>query len=137
MKHLHADLTTLFRPHLPTYLQPSLPSGAPYVRPMHISAINANVFYSYNQYTFEITLEPITADSWTKLTKPKEPKPLRYHSVSNGIYSFWFYDFLPNPKLFSSRNEAYLDMFLNYSSAKRILPKEYSHILSIYPEYFI
>ena len=134
MKHLHADLSNLFKRQLADLPAVQLPSGPAYIRPMRIAAIAANICYSYsvswygddiNVESFELTLKRAL-----QLSLPK----FRTNAWAEPSSQRWGYQYCT--RYFRTVDDALLDAFIRYPDTHDRHP-EFTRIKTTYPEYFI
>lgn len=136
MKHLQADLSTLFKTSIPTYRVPSLPSGPPYVRRFSIGIIESHLKVYKLQYT-EVSMVYLDPTIPVRIQKPTpfsarhsfQQAHLNYHTFYNG---WQFY----TSRYFATSAEAYLQLVIEGNS--EYVPKHIQKQLSSdYPEYFL
>lgn len=130
MKHLQSNLSTIFSRSIPDLPSIQLPSGLPYIRPMSIAAIQANVVYLLKPYAGIVMLLPTPRVLFSFAHPRYMPRP-KY--VGRALFIFDDYVDL----YFRTSDDAYIHMFLNYPSRINDHPDIYNRIYISYPEYFI
>lgn len=113
----------------------SLPKGSAFAVAMRISAIQSQYCYYYNIFSLECHIHLFAFNDFESLLKLIRPK-VRTTST-NIYYRMWFFDEPTCAQYFRSSDEAYIDMFLNYSRSINKYPDIYHRLYSKYPEYFI
>lgn len=109
----------------------SVPSGDPYIRPMKLTYVLSNTYYTFNFNTYEVHMRFYDPNSFylQHFTTP--------HVITKTYTLRWAWAYISIDYNFRTSDEAYIHMFLNSSYAINKYPEKYSQIYTKYPEYFI
>lgn len=130
MKHLQADLDSLFRPSLAIPTVPPLPQGIP---PSHFSRKSIKAIENCYKY-YAVTYGSIELFYSTSSIATTTVARLSRWSPSRFIYQYIFDDV--HAHYFTTREEAIAFMYLNNLGIHRYLD-ELPDVQSKFPEYFV
>lgn len=138
MKHLQADLSTVFKRQLAELPAVRLPSGPAYIRPMKLSAITANICYSYEIYWYSSSIvihtHALTTESALRLSRPRFTTSIERFRSFASVWNVHFFD--SYTRYFRTIDDVLIDAFIRNTETQTNHP-DFSRIKSTYPEYFI